>query len=106
MPLLKVTVEVATDCTAPVPAPYNNCDEEKVVAPVPPLPTRSGVMSVRAPAESNVEVAVAPKYAVPVLEKRVEEALRNDWRAVQLLAFAMFRERELAVPPTCAPRAP
>src|SRR3989344_1736143 len=77
MPLLKVTVEVATDCTAPVPAPYNNCDEEKVVAPVPPEPTRSGVMSVRAPAESNVEVAVAPKYAFWNTESCEVEALVN-----------------------------
>src|SRR3989344_5953429 len=77
MPLLKVTVEVATDCTAPVPAPYNNCDEENVVAPVPPLPTRSGVMSVKAPAELNDDVAVAPKYALLNTESCDVEALVN-----------------------------
>ena len=73
---------------------------------MPPEPTRSGVMSVRAPAESKVLVAVPPKYAVPVLEKRVEEALRNDWRAVQLLALPMLRESEEAVPPICEPSVP
>jgi len=32
--------------------------------------------------------------------------LRNDWRAVQLLAFPMLRESEEAVPPICEPRVP
>lgn len=33
-------------------------------APVPPLPTARGVARVSAPVESNVDVAVAPKYAL------------------------------------------
>ena len=44
----------------------------------------------RFPAESIVVVALPPKYAVPVLEKRVEDAFENLWRAVQMLAFPML----------------
>ena len=45
----------------------------------------------RFPAESIVVVALPPKYAVPKLEKRVEEAFANLWRAVQMLALLMLR---------------
>jgi len=64
------------------------------------------VGSVRAPVDEKVLVAVPPKYAVPVLEKRVEEALRNDCRAVHALAFAMLSESEELVPPIWLPRVP
>lgn len=69
--------DVATDCTAPVPAPYSNCDDENVFWPVPPEATRSGVMSVSAPAEEKVLVAVAPKYALLKTESWEVEALVN-----------------------------
>ena len=58
--------------------------------PVPPLPTVSAEARVSAPAELKEEVAVAPKYAVPMLEKRVEDALPNLLRP----------EVEVRVPPT------
>ena len=45
---------------------------------MPPLETRSGVMSVRAPVESKVEVAVAPKYAFWNIENCDVEALVNE----------------------------
>jgi len=45
---------------------------------------------VREPVEENVEVAVPPKYAVPVLEKRVEEALANVERPVNEEAPVTF----------------
>ena len=67
---------------------------------------RATVGRVREPLVEKVEVAVAPKYAVPVLEKRVEDALRNDWRAVQTLALAILSESEEAVPPICEPSVP
>ena len=61
-----------------MPAPYSSCDEERVFCPVPPLATRRGVMSVRAPALENVLVAVAPKYAGPYELNSEVEALAND----------------------------
>ena len=63
MPVPTASEEVATEVSAAVPLPYKSWDEVKVVWPVPPEPTRSGVMSVRAPAESKVEVAVPPNHA-------------------------------------------
>ena len=47
--------------------------------------------SVRAPALENDDVALPPKYAVPKLENKDEEAFANLWRAVQMLAFPMLR---------------
>ena len=55
-----------------VPLPWRR--PVRVVAPVPPLPTRSGVISVSAPAELNDDVAVAPKYAGPYELNSVVEA--------------------------------
>ena len=65
---------------------------ESVVLPVTPrVPATE-----RLPAESKVEVAVPPKYAVPKLEKLVVEApAEKSWRAVQVLADA--RSWELGV---------
>ena len=40
------------------------------------------------------------------MEKRVEDALRNDCSAVQAFAFARFKERVVAEPPTWAPKVP
>jgi hypothetical protein len=48
---------------------------------------------VRAPAEEKDEVAEPPKYAVPVLEKSVEEALAKDWRPLQTLAVVVPKAR-------------
>ena len=48
------------------------------VWPVPPLPIRSGVINVSAPALENVLVAVAPKYAGPYELNSEVEALAND----------------------------
>ena len=45
----------------------------------------------RFPAESIVVVALPPKYAVPKLENKVEEAFANLWRAVQILEFVRSR---------------
>lgn len=45
------------------------------MAPVPPLVAKSGVISVSAPTELKLDVAVAPKYAPFKDEKMVEEAL-------------------------------
>lgn len=55
----------------------------------------------RFPAESNVEVAVPPKYAVPTLERMVVEALENFWRAVHVLGLARLRVA-VRMPPSVA----
>src|SRR3989338_8223549 len=60
-----------------VPAPYGMAPVWILPQPVPPLPTRSGVMRVRAPVESKVEVAVAPKYALLKTENWLVEAFVN-----------------------------
>ncbi len=78
----------------------------KEVWPVPPEPTASAVPRVRTPVDEKLEVALPPKYAVPTFEKRVEEALAKDWRAVQELALAMLSESEDAVPPIWLPSVP
>lgn len=53
--------------------------------------TANAEASVNAPALENDEVAVPPKYAVPVLEKRVDEAFAKDCKAVQMLALPRLR---------------
>ena len=63
-----------------------------MVAPVPPEPTASAEARVRTPAFEKDDVAVPPKYAVPVLEKREDEAFAKDCRAVQLFALPRLRE--------------
>ncbi len=55
--------------------------------------------SVRTPALENEEVAVPPKYAVPVLEKSVDDAFANCCNAVHAFAFARFSPMVRAVPP-------
>ena|SRR3990167_11533177 len=49
----------------------------QVVVPVPPLPVVSAVARVRTPAESNVDVAVPPKYEGPYEERSDVEAFAN-----------------------------
>ena len=79
--------------------------EESVVEPVPPLGTVSAEARVSAPAELKEEVAVPPKYAVPMLEKRVEEALLKVARPLctEVPATVKFPAESMvvvAVPPT------
>jgi hypothetical protein len=60
---------------------------EKLLKPVPPEVAARADARVSTPDEEKVDVAVLPKYAVPVFEKFVEDAPAvNDWRAVQLFA--------------------
>jgi hypothetical protein len=51
----------------------------------------------------KVDVAVPPKYAVPVFERRVEEALVKRWRPVQTFAFVRFKPMVRAVEPLYVP---
>lgn len=89
---------ITSDFIADVPLP-TKIPPSEVEEAVPPEAMPRAEASVRAPALEKLDVAVPPKYAVPVFEKRVEEALRNDCSAVQLLALAMLRESDDAVPP-------
>ena len=73
---------------------------------VPPEEIPRADASVSTPVESKVDVAVPPKYAVPKLENKVEEAFENDCRAVHEFAFAVLRESVPATPPTSAPIVP
>ena len=68
---------------------------------MPPDVTASAVPRVRTPVEEKLDVALPPKYAVPVLEKSVEDALAKDWRAVQMLACPRFKVA-VKVPPRVA----
>ena len=61
---------------ADVPFPWRR--PVKVVAPVPPLETRSGVIRVSAPALEKLEVAVAPKYVLLNTESWVVDAFVNE----------------------------
>jgi hypothetical protein len=61
-------VEVATDCTAAVPAPYMSWPEVKEVWPVPPPPT------VRVPLIEGVKVWVLPE---PVMVRAVVRPLKE-----------------------------
>ena len=70
------------------------------------MPTVSAEARVSTPAEEKLEVAVPPKYAVPVLEKSEVEALAKDCRAVHELALPRLRDRVPAAPPTSAPKVP
>lgn len=51
----------------------------------------------------KVDVAVPPKYAIPVLEKSVDDAFANVWSTVQLLAFPVLRVTVRAVEPSYEP---
>lgn len=54
----------------------------RVLAPVTP----SVPMTDKFPAESKVEVAVAPKYAVPITDNLVDDACTIEVRPVRVLA--------------------
>ena len=72
--------------------------------PVPPEDVASGVANVRAPSAAKLDVAVAPKYAGPYVEKRVVDAAAlKTWSAVQVLAFAVLSERVLELKERDAP---
>ena len=71
------------DRMPPVPLPFRS--PVKVVEPVPPLDTARGVARVSAPVDEKDDVAVAPKYAMPKLEKLVVEALVTLNRLVEEL---------------------
>ena len=64
MPLLDVSVVVATEVRPLVPFPYKSCDEVNDVCPVPPRETPS-VPVVSESAIPKVEVANAVTFAVP-----------------------------------------
>jgi hypothetical protein len=79
---------------------------ELPVAVNPPEEIVSVVGVVMAPAEEIVVVAVPPKYAVPVLENSVDEALVNDWRPVHAFALVRLSDSVVAEPPMRAPSVP
>lgn len=59
-----------------VPLPWSS--PVRVEAPVPPEETARAEASVSTPVEENVEVAVAPKYALLKTESCEDEALMNE----------------------------
>lgn len=70
--------------------------EEVAETPVPPEETESGVASVKAPAEENDDVAVAPKYALEKTENRVDDAFPNCCRFDQEFTVVVPKESEIA----------
>jgi hypothetical protein len=55
------------------------------------------------PALLKVDVAVPPKYAVPVFEKSVDDAFENVCSAVHVLALLRLRETVRAAEPSYEP---